>query len=417
MDLGMLQHLAGQFEESNQSLMKAEDLSEALYTRRISAEVEAFLTTDNALPYEGEEFEKVMLNVFMAMNYAHLGLLDEALVEARKIDHKLSVLNDRNEGKMAYTKDPLARYLSGILYEATGDLSNALVAYRLAHDAFQQAHKAYGSPIPDLLGRDLLRLSETLGLTDEHQEYRRQFPGLTWTSMSETRDFGELVLVSYEGRAPLKHDVFIDVPFSRDALGVVLATKVVRRRYREDRAAVSVLYGLTGHIIRLAVPQFVPRQTHTSEVDVIVTGPSRHAIRLSMMENVTAIAVKDLDERIVRTTAKAVARAAWKYALAEGVELGVRNAVGKHKEGGAVAGAIVGAVARGLAIASEEADKRSWATLPDRIELGRVSLPPGTYDVELRFAGRGGHVIQTHTLQGVIVKPGEKRFISQRVLQ
>ena len=123
MDKGMIQHLAGHYTDSIQSLSKAEALTEDLYTRRIRSEVEAFLTSDNALPYEGEEFEKVLLNVLMAVNYAQLGLWDDALVEARKVDHKLTVLSDRNQQRMTYSKDALARYLSGVLYEATGDLS------------------------------------------------------------------------------------------------------------------------------------------------------------------------------------------------------------------------------------------------------------------------------------------------------
>src|SRR2546425_10839145 len=93
----------------------------ASHPRRIRSEVEAFLTSDNALPYEGEEFEKVLLNVFMALDYVQLGLWDDALVEARKVDHKLTVLADRNQKRMTYNKDALARYLSGLLYEATGD--------------------------------------------------------------------------------------------------------------------------------------------------------------------------------------------------------------------------------------------------------------------------------------------------------
>jgi hypothetical protein len=419
MDLGMLQHLAGQFEQSNQSLAKAEELTEALYSRRLTSEAEAFLTTDNALPYEGEEFEKVLLNVIMAMNYAQLGVLEDALVEARKVDHKLSVLSDRHGRKMSYSKDPLARYVTGILYEAEGNLSDALVAYRLALDAFQHARKVYGTPVPELLQRDLLRLSEALGLSDEHEEYRRQFPRTTWKHAAETKGLGELVFVAYEGRAPLKQDVFIDVPISRDALAVVLATKgVVSPYYNDHRAAQSVLYGLTGHIIRIAVPRFVPRRTHISMTEArAVGGGARYEARLTLMEDVTAIAVQDLNERIVRTTAKAVARGAWKYALAEGVRVGVRQGVGRDKDAGQILGAIAGILAHTLAIASEEADKRSWATLPDRIQLGRVMVPPGTYDIEFEYAGVSARPVAQQTVRRVTIMPGEKRFITTRVLQ
>jgi uncharacterized protein len=419
MDLGMLQHLAGEFQASNRSLAKAEDLTETLYTRRVSSEAAAFLTTDNALPYEGEEFEKVMLNVIMAMNYAQLGLLDDALVEARKVDHKLSVLNDRNGGKIAYSKDPFARYLSGILYESQAQTNDALVAYRLAFDAFQQAQRLYGTTMPDLLRRDLLRLTEALGLREEHEEYRKLFPGISWQPVAQTKDLAELIFVAYEGRAPLKRDVFIDVPFSRDALGVVLVTKGLGRSYPQDhRGAESILYGLTGHIIRLAVPTFVPRRSTIIRAEAAaIANDIRHTDQLVLMEDITSIAVKDLEQRIVRTTTKAVARAAWKYAAAEGVAVGVRNSFGKNNEAGHLAGVIAGVLARTLAIASEEADKRSWATLPDRIQVGRVVLPPGTYDIEFRYVNRRGDALPTQIVPRITVAAGQKRFVTTRVVQ
>jgi hypothetical protein len=418
MDKGMIQHLAGQYTDSIQSLAKAEALTEDLYTHRIRSEVEAFMTSDNALPYEGEEFEKVLLNVLMAVNYAQMGLWDDALVEARKVDHKLTVLSDRNQQRMTYSKDALARYLSGVLYEAAGDMSNAFVAYRLAFDAFEQYRKTYGTSTPDLLRQDLLRLSEALGLAQEHEEYKQAFQGLTWKSESASQDSGEIVFITYAGRAPVKRDIFVDIPFSPNALGVVLATKRYDRHYSGDnRVAESILYGLTGRVVRLAVPQFVPRRSGIAYTEaVIAAGESRYASRSVVMEDITAIAAKDLEERLLRTMVKAVARAAWKYALAEAVRVGVREAVGQ-KDGGALAGAVAGAIARMIAIASEEADKRSWATLPDLIHVGRMKVPPGTYDVELRHVGILGGVVETQVVRGVTVTERGKRFLSARVLQ
>jgi hypothetical protein len=418
MDKGMIQHLAGHYTDSIQSLSQAEALTEDFSTRHIRSEVEAFLTSDSALPYEGEEFEKVLLNVLMAVNYAQLGLWDDALVEARKVDHKLTVLSDRNQQRMTYIKDALARYLSGVLYEATGDLSNAFVAYRLAFDAFERYRKTYGTSAPDLLRQDLLRLSEALGLAQEHEEYKQAFQGVTWQPESASQGSGEIVFITYAGRAPVKRDIFVDIPFSADALGMVLATKRYDRRYSGDnRAAESILYGWTGRVVRLAVPQFVPRRSGIAYTEAVIAGrESRYASRSATMEDITAIAVKDLEERLLRTMVKAVARSAWKYALAEAVRVGVREAVGQ-KDGGALAGAVAGTMARMIAIASEEADKRSWATLPDRIHIGRLQVPPGTYDVELRHVGTFGGVVETQVVRGITVTERGKRFVSARVLQ
>ncbi len=418
MDKGMVQHLAGQYTDSNDSLSRAEALSEDFYTLRIRSELESFFTSDKALPYEGEEFEKVLLNVLMAINYVHLGLWDDALVEARKVDHKLTVLADRNQKRMTYSKDALARYLSGVLYETTGDFSNAFVAYRLAFDAFDQYRQAYGTPVPDMLRQDLLRVSEAVGLTPEHEEYKHAFEGITWLSERAARSLGEVVFITYAGHAPLKRDVFVDIPFSPEALGMVLATKRYDRNYSGDhRAAESILYGLTGRVVRVAVPRFVPRPSGVAYTEAVITGGgARFTSRSALMENVTAIAAKDLEERLFRTAVKAVARAAWKYALAEAVRAGVRGAVG-DKETGALAGAVAGALVHIFAIASEEADKRSWATLPDRIYVGRLKVPPGTYDVELRHIGLSGGVVASQTMRDVVVPEQGKRFVSTRVLQ
>jgi hypothetical protein len=418
MDKGMLLHLAGRYTESTEALSKAEELTEEFYTKRILSEVAAFMTTDNTLPYEGEDFEKVLLNLVMALDYVHLGQWDDALVEARKVDHKLNVLAQRNNRKMAYSKDGFARYLSGVLYEASGDLTNAFVAYRLAYDAFQQSRKEYGTNVPDLLRQDLLRLSDALGLRPEHDEYRQLFDGIEWRSETADRGLGEIVFITYAGHAPVKRDVFVDVPIGVDAIGVVLATKGLHRQdMGNHRAAESVLYGLTGRVVRLAVPQFVPRRSGVAYTEATaVSGDTHHSARSVVMEDITAIAMRDLEDRLLRTTTKAVARAAWKYALAEGVGVGVRQAFSK-KEQGVVAGAVASAIARVFAVASEEADKRSWATLPDRIHVGRVRLPPGTYDVEFRHIGGYGTVVERQTVQGVRVAEGQKRFLSTRVLQ
>ena len=137
MDRGMVLQLAGQYRQSSEALEQAEEEVERLYTRTIRSETAAFLTNDNVLPYEGDAYEHVLINVIKALNCASQGQLQEALVEARRIDHRLNVLSDRVKETSKYRNDGFARYLSGILYEATGDLNNAFIAYRNAYEAYR----------------------------------------------------------------------------------------------------------------------------------------------------------------------------------------------------------------------------------------------------------------------------------------
>jgi hypothetical protein len=112
---------------------------------------------------------------------------------------------------------------------------------------------------------------------------------------------------------------------------------------------------------------------------------------------------------------KAVARAVVKYALADGAWLGARAAVGKD-EAGQLIGMLVGGLAHVLAIASEEADKRSWRTLPDEIQIARLWLPPGEYRLQIQPVKRDGSAIGQTVTRTMILRGGETKLVTERVL-
>ena len=62
-------------------------------------------------------------------------------------------------------------------------------------------------------------------MTQEHQEYKQDFPDAVWRPYAETKALGHIVVVTHNGRAPRKEDRMIDVPVSMDALGLVLISK------------------------------------------------------------------------------------------------------------------------------------------------------------------------------------------------
>ncbi|HET7057774.1 MAG TPA: hypothetical protein VFI05_03520, partial [Nitrospiraceae bacterium] len=276
MDRGMTLHVAGQYQASNTILDQAEDEVERLYTRRATTETKAFLTNDSKLPFEGDPYEQTMINVVKALNYAAMGNWTEALVEARKIDHRLNVLTDRTGAKEGYRDDAFARYLSGLLYEISGDLNNAFIAYRKAYELYGAVRSWAHVALPSMLRADLLRMTEALHMTQEHEEYTRAFPDVVWRPYEETKELGQIVLVSHNGRSPRKEDRMIDVPISLDALNLVLISKALGGHQRETnpgrQAADSVLYGLNGHIVRVAIPMLVPQKTPVAYGDVTLTG-------------------------------------------------------------------------------------------------------------------------------------------------
>jgi len=412
MDRGMTLQLAGEYEQSNVVLEQAEDEVDRLYTRSVRTESLAFVTNDNSLPYEGEPYEQVMINVLKALNYASLNRWQDALVEARRIDHRLNVLADRTKGKAGYRDDGFARYLSGILYESAGALNDAFIAYRKAYETFDASRAWSRTGVPSQLQADLLRTADALHLSQEFTEYQHLFPDTVWKSIEEQQRLAQVLVISYNGRAPRKEDQFLDLPISMDALSLVLLNRGFTSGNRQQhQAADSVLYGLNGRVVRVALPKIVPQKTQVP-VDTVSLIPKQGEpviVRTELAQNVTALADKALSERIAGIAVKAVARAAFKYSVAEGATRGSQQAVGGDL--GPLVGLAVGLLTKGYAVASEESDKRSWRTLPDEIHVARTWVSPGDYRVGTAASGTG---VSTKTLS---LRAGETSIVIQRVMQ
>ena len=416
MDRGMTLQLVGDYQQSNAVLERAEEELDRLYTRRIRTETLAFLTNDTALPYEGESFEQVLINVLKALNYTRLGQWQEALVEARRIDHRLNVLSDRTKEKNAYRDDGFARYLSGILYESTGDVNNAFIAYRNAYEIFEATSAWSHMAVPSQLRVDLLRTAEALHFTQDLATYQQAFPETKWEPSQALQSLAQVVVISYNGRAPRKEDQFLDLPISLDALQLVLLNRGASQSNQpSQRAADSVLYGLNGHVVRVALPRLVPQKTQVpiDRVSLISENGTRVTVNTELAQNVTALAEKALSERMAGITVKALARAATKFALAEGTTREAEKAAGK--DAGPWVGLLVGLMTKGLAVASEEADKRSWQTLPDEIHLARVWVPAGRYQVQSQLAG-SYDPLRPEAMRTLSLKPGETTVLIQRVM-
>ncbi|HKR80284.1 MAG TPA: hypothetical protein VJR69_11335, partial [Nitrospira sp.] len=233
-----------------------------------------------------------------------------------------------------------------------------------------------------------------------------------WKSMEEQQHLAQVLVISYNGRAPLKEDQFLDLPISSDALALVLVNRGFSSgNSQQRRAADSVLYGLNGRVVRVALPRNVPQKTQVP-IDTIHLTPEHGQpviVRTELAQSVTALADKALSERMAGIAVKAVARAAFKYSVAEGATRGSQHAVGGDL--GPLVGLAVGLLTKGYAVASEESDKRSWRTLPDEIHLARVWVSPGSYRVEAQTGATAT------TTKSLALRAGDTAVVIQRVVQ
>ena len=167
-DAGMLHHYNGDFEQSNTLLSKAETAFDELYTKSLGRGAASMLLNDNVLEYSGEDYEDVYLNVFKALNYVELNKFDDAFVEIRKINGKLSLLEQKHKkmakqynsskdkkknfetGKNKFHNSALGRYLSMLLYRAEGKMDDARIDKEKIDEAWQLQSHIYNFSKPSL---------------------------------------------------------------------------------------------------------------------------------------------------------------------------------------------------------------------------------------------------------------------------
>lgn len=361
---GMLLRMTGRFMESNAAFESAKKKISKVEAISLTEQTTSFIVNDTARSYDGEDFEKVLIHLYQALNYLDLQQPDEARVEVLQLDVRLRELYDgSNETSLA--EEMFARYLSGVIFEGLSEWSDALIACRKAYEASKLQAKKYGVPLPESLKYALLRLTERQGLDDELRRYREEFSINEWRSVGSRATNGELVLTLHSGLVALKGE-----------------------------AATQAIDVTSGRLIRVALPVYRPRLQTVTQARLSVAGQS---VPLDLVEDVNALAVKSLESHMAAITARAIARAAVKYRTA-------READKRDPALGLIVN-IAGAV-------TEQADTRSWSTLPARIYLGRLSLAPGIYPAQLELLDGSGRLVHTQNFGSVTISEGKNTYLT-----
>lgn len=373
LDKGLVLHMAGRYKESTSVFEDAKLEYDQLYTESISKISASWLWNDYALPYRGEDFERVMLNIFEAMNFAAVGDIEGALVEARNVDSVLNALNQQYDEKHqnVYRDDAFAQLLMGIFYEADGNLNDALICYRRSWKVYERDYKKrYGTETPLILKENLLAAAEKFGDFDLAQ-YRRNFADVNYVGWDEKKKKGEIIVIEYAGLSPLKLPTQIPVPLPGGYASQITFPKYQKRDIDIPLTTVSV---------------------------AAVEGGQQYSQSVELGEDIAAIAVKNLDDRKIRVMAKAILRPAGKYLLERGLEYSLEK---DHGKGTASVMKYAGTLYN---MVSERPDLRSWQTLPAQIRIARVLVPPGEYTVSTGVDSFGS----------VTLSAGEKKFLIVR---
>jgi len=387
MDKAYVLHITGHYQESIDLFEKAQRKFDTLYTKSLRNIAATWIINDNIAPYRGEDFEHVLVNIFQAINYAAIGNLPEALVEARDVDLKLNRINDlyKPGQKNVYREDAFARLLMGILYEAANDqedLNDAFISYKKALKIYERDYQHnYKTAVPIVLIENLLAAAEYFD-AQAFQDYRKRFPDVLFARLNEKKQKAEVYLIQYNGLSPIKHPAIIPIP-------------------------------LPETVTQLAFPTYDTRyyEITSSTFQAVATTPKESKIQTELGQDIEAIARQSLANRKMRIYAKALARPAAKY-LAE------RKLIRKTEERhGDIAAIAISGLSIWYNLYTEQADLRSWQTLPAQIRIARLIVEPSDYELSLSNFNAENILIDENNLGTVSLKAGEKKFIIIRTVR
>jgi hypothetical protein len=200
-----------------------------------------------------------------------------------------------------------------------------------------KAYDAY--PGSDYIASELLRLSSALGYRQERLKWERLF--------ARRGDGGggvDVVVFFSHGFAPVKEPVSLPIPLHD---GFVL--------------------------VSIPVYRFDP-----SRVDCAVMSPTPDqgmGVKTSSVLDIDAMAARNLRDKLPVLLVKQAARAFMKAQAVRGMER-------SHRDWGGFMGTV-------LAVVTEQADLRTWSTLPKQIQAGRIFVPQGVHRVRIEAAPAG----------------------------
>lgn len=349
---GTLLRLQENYTESNKHFDVAKNLADKLSAISATEQVASVAVNDTLKAYEGLPSEQLMLYSFEALNYLQLGELDSAAVEARQFDLKQGLLAKKN-GNAKYLSGAFVRYLNSMVYEAVGERDSARIEMNKALEGYKAQNSSFG--VPQGVVTDLARLEA------------RKPP------------VSEAVFILHNGLGPSLNEFTIRVANPNPQNGSAL--------------------------LSLAIPKFSKRSVPVDHVTLSAGSVSANS---EIVEDINDIAEKSLNDRIPAITARALARMLVKNVAAKAVK-------DKTKDQGGLGLLMSIAADVGTAV-SERADTRTWSLLPGNINMARLPLSAGKHNIIATYYGPGNNVIGTREFKDVIVKNGQKTFISDYYL-
>ena len=394
LDYGFLCHYAGLYEESNKALDIAERLGEELYARSISREIGTYLINDKVREYAGEEFELLYVHIFKCLNYIALNNTEDALVEVRKANLRMEILEQKyreatdeyNASADAGARVPqadchfhnsaISRYLGTILFRTDRAFDDARIESEWLERAFAEQSYVYDFPLPDL------------------------------PAVREPSDKALLNIVSFTGLCTVKRPLGFIATTGPDWISFSAIGQ--SDEYTANLLGFTMLpaFGLQDNgIIRFEIPIMDDRWDSLDQIVVRITGADGKEVNLKLLEKMNNISRDTYKRKMPLVIIKTALRVIGKKV---GGEVG-SHAIGNATDNNAL-GLLSGLLFDAVSAATEGADTRCSLFLPAFASTSEIELDPGIYDISIEYY-QNGVCMLVDNRPGVSVEKGKLNLL------
>ncbi|MXZ02052.1 hypothetical protein F4Y93_15945 [Candidatus Poribacteria bacterium] len=388
-ELGLVAHYANHFMESNKAFDLAGDIAEDRYTKSVSKELGSLVTSDKLRPYSGTQYERLLSHYYRALNYVYLNQLNGALIECRRATALINYFKGEDE-KYDFFGAAFLAHFSGMLFEAAGEWNDALISYKQAAEYYKNAAEKTGVNTHEDIGHALVRLTRRLGFADEFERYRDQYG----EPPEHPENYGELILFYESGYVPPKTEEALMFPILKtdkvDDAEKFVPTLITREGAVYEEVKLE-------YLLRVAMPTIGSHRPRFSGIRVAAEG--NQETNGVLVEDVENIAIETFNKERSIILFRTLLRGVGKYLL-------FRQANKKNEA--------LGLLTNLAGVVSEQADTRSWQTLPNQIFMVRMPLPAGTHTLNFSFLDANGQVSRNQSVPDIKVNPNQITFLNHR---
>lgn len=378
LEAGRIAQVAGEFAQSEkfyQDAVKdyqAFDDKATVSLSSVGAGASSLLLNDNAIPYRGPGYERVLLHQYQALNYLFQNNYQGALVEVKianqlqqteqdkyakskksanalengtvsKEEHKLSA----NAGSVTSSYlNAYSFFMTGLLHEMLKQPNDAFIDYRKAAEIWP------GNPY---LEQTLVRLAKQLSMP-QYSSFKKRWGEAKLPSKQQ----GELIIAYEKG-------------------------------FVQEKQSITIPFTINGSWQTASMATY--NQSAANIVPAIININGQQSINASPISNIDSLAINALKEDLPYALARQAARIAVKAELA-------RKNTSKSKRRNDQFDLSSLAI-QIFNVVSEQADRRSWLTLPSQAQIARVNLNSGNYPLSIDNS-------KPHTIQ---IEAGRKTLV------